>query len=313
MMNAPLLQLRWTRWRRWCRKPSASASAQTVYTTPQHKFPFACAVLPPPALIRVRHPQAAPVASAVEDGNDKFGERKFSFRLCRPSRGSRRKLIATMSARSAIAHGVHNRQRACQNRQPNRRAEAMPRGGKRSTSFKPGVSGNPGGRPKKPATIERRQVEADAKGAGAGMRARAISTLRGDHYARPKGAASSPHRGRKCPSPVRLAATSQAMLIAITRVEEATAAHLARGSQVFASGTFENVVHGAVVEVPQGDRASERLGPWNDGVDASPFELSIDFCHNKASAVTVLTGASVVVTIASIHSMMTYPSLISPA
>jgi len=30
----------------------------------------------------------------------------------------------------------------------------MPRGGRRSTSFKPGVSGNPGGRPKKPAKIE---------------------------------------------------------------------------------------------------------------------------------------------------------------
>jgi hypothetical protein len=33
----------------------------------------------------------------------------------------------------------------------------MPRGGRRSTSFKPGQSGNPRGRPKK-APIERRQV-----------------------------------------------------------------------------------------------------------------------------------------------------------
>src|SRR5208282_2818848 len=51
-----------------------------------------------------------------------------------------------------------------------------------------------------------------------------------------------------------------ALAVPQSREKEATAAHLARGSQVFASGTFENVVHGAVVEVPQGDRASERLG-----------------------------------------------------
>jgi hypothetical protein len=34
----------------------------------------------------------------------------------------------------------------------------MPRGGIRSTSFKPGVSGNPGGRPKTPRTIEVRRI-----------------------------------------------------------------------------------------------------------------------------------------------------------
>jgi Family of unknown function (DUF5681) len=39
----------------------------------------------------------------------------------------------------------------------------MMRGGKRSTSFKLGVSGNPGGRPKKPQTIEARKIEADVK------------------------------------------------------------------------------------------------------------------------------------------------------
>ena len=38
--------------------------------------------------------------------------------------------------------------RSAQNRQSNRQSEAMTRGGRRSTSFKPGVSGNPRGRPK---------------------------------------------------------------------------------------------------------------------------------------------------------------------
>ena len=48
--------------------------------------------------------------------------------------------------------------------QATKQAESgMPRGGIRSTSFKPGVSGNPGGRPKKPRTIEARRIEADAK------------------------------------------------------------------------------------------------------------------------------------------------------
>lgn len=39
----------------------------------------------------------------------------------------------------------------------------MARGGARSTSFKPGQSGNPGGRPKRPETIEARKVIADVK------------------------------------------------------------------------------------------------------------------------------------------------------
>ncbi len=39
----------------------------------------------------------------------------------------------------------------------------MPRGGPRSTSFRPGVSGNPGGRPKKAATVEARKAIADLR------------------------------------------------------------------------------------------------------------------------------------------------------
>jgi hypothetical protein len=53
----------------------------------------------------------------------------------------------------------------------------MPRGGKRSTSFKPGVSGNPGGRPKKPQTLERIKAEADVKGLARECAPQAISIL----------------------------------------------------------------------------------------------------------------------------------------
>jgi hypothetical protein len=49
-------------------------------------------------------------------------------------------------------------EKSAKNRQTNRRAETMPRGGRRSTSFKPGLSGNPGGRPRRLSSIEARQV-----------------------------------------------------------------------------------------------------------------------------------------------------------
>src|ERR1700733_652639 len=54
----------------------------------------------------------------------------------------------------------------------------MPRGGRRSTSFRPGVSGNPGGRPKRPATIEARQVVVDAKALARQCAPEAIATLK---------------------------------------------------------------------------------------------------------------------------------------
>ena len=55
---------------------------------------------------------------------------------------------------------THSRQKSlsARNRQSSKRTEAMPRGGIRSTSFKPGVSGNPGGRPKTSQTIEVRRI-----------------------------------------------------------------------------------------------------------------------------------------------------------
>jgi hypothetical protein len=54
----------------------------------------------------------------------------------------------------------------------------MTRGGKRSTSFKPGVSGNPGGRPKRPKTIEAKRIVADVKATAREMTPEALSTLR---------------------------------------------------------------------------------------------------------------------------------------
>ena len=53
----------------------------------------------------------------------------------------------------------------------------MPRGGFRSTSFKPGASGNPGGRPKLPASIEAHQAIADVKAAARAHTATAFQTL----------------------------------------------------------------------------------------------------------------------------------------
>lgn len=53
----------------------------------------------------------------------------------------------------------------------------MPRGGSRSTSFKPGESGNPGGRPKRPATIEAHRIITDVKAAARSHTADAFQTL----------------------------------------------------------------------------------------------------------------------------------------
>ena len=53
----------------------------------------------------------------------------------------------------------------------------MAKGGKRSTSWKRGQSGNPGGRPRKPATVEARQVIHDVKEAAKALTAKAIATL----------------------------------------------------------------------------------------------------------------------------------------
>jgi hypothetical protein len=54
----------------------------------------------------------------------------------------------------------------------------VPRGGKRSTSFRPGRSGNPGGRPKRPQTIEARKIIADVKAAAKELTQDALDTLK---------------------------------------------------------------------------------------------------------------------------------------
>jgi Family of unknown function (DUF5681) len=53
----------------------------------------------------------------------------------------------------------------------------MPKGGLKSTSFKPGQSGNPHGRPKRPETIEARRVVADVKAAARELTPVAMDTL----------------------------------------------------------------------------------------------------------------------------------------
>jgi hypothetical protein len=55
----------------------------------------------------------------------------------------------------------------------------MARGGRRTTSWSKGVSGNPSGRPKNRATIEARQIIHDVKEAAKALTFKAIATLRG--------------------------------------------------------------------------------------------------------------------------------------
>jgi hypothetical protein len=53
----------------------------------------------------------------------------------------------------------------------------MPRGGRRSTSFKPGVSGNPSGRPRRSDTIVARQALVTVRMAARALTQEAIDTL----------------------------------------------------------------------------------------------------------------------------------------
>jgi Family of unknown function (DUF5681) len=53
----------------------------------------------------------------------------------------------------------------------------MPRGGRRSTAWKPGQSGNPSGLPKDPAKIEAKKVIADVKAMAREAAPKAIETL----------------------------------------------------------------------------------------------------------------------------------------
>jgi Family of unknown function (DUF5681) len=53
----------------------------------------------------------------------------------------------------------------------------MPRSGRRSTSFKPGVSGNPNGRPRRSDTIATRQALVTVRTAARALTQEAIDTL----------------------------------------------------------------------------------------------------------------------------------------
>jgi hypothetical protein len=53
----------------------------------------------------------------------------------------------------------------------------MARGGRRSTSFEPGLSGNPSGRPRRPDTIATRQIFVTVKTAARALTQEAIDTL----------------------------------------------------------------------------------------------------------------------------------------
>jgi hypothetical protein len=53
----------------------------------------------------------------------------------------------------------------------------MPPGGRRSTSFKPGVSGNPAGRPRRPETVAAKQIFVTVRTAARALTQEAIDTL----------------------------------------------------------------------------------------------------------------------------------------
>ena len=53
----------------------------------------------------------------------------------------------------------------------------MPKGGRRSTSWKRGQSGNRSGRPKRPATVETHKIIADVKAAARELTPQALGTL----------------------------------------------------------------------------------------------------------------------------------------
>jgi hypothetical protein len=78
----------------------------------------------------------------------------------------------------------------------------MPKGGLRSTSFTPGVLGNPDRRPKGPETIEARRAVADVKAAARELTPEAMGTLK--RYGGSKGAVACKDCGGDCSSRSRL-------------------------------------------------------------------------------------------------------------
>lgn len=76
-----------------------------------------------------------------------------------------RAFISMPRRSGALLFGTPITQTEIKSSQANNQAKGrhMPRGGLRTTSFKPGRSGNPTGLPNKPETIARLKVEADAK------------------------------------------------------------------------------------------------------------------------------------------------------
>jgi hypothetical protein len=88
-----------------------------------------------------------------------------------PQRGTARATRCPSSGgRPRVARPLTRCGRSIQTRQcgplENRQTQAiMARGGRRSTSFTAGKSGNPGGRPKRPRTIAERKIVADVKAA----------------------------------------------------------------------------------------------------------------------------------------------------
>jgi hypothetical protein len=85
----------------------------------------------------------------------------------------------------------------------------MPKGGLRSTSFKPGQSGNPHGRPKRPETIEARRVVADVKAAARELTPVAMETLEKAMTDQKTPRGRKDHRG-DCSSRSRLGQTNAA-------------------------------------------------------------------------------------------------------
>jgi hypothetical protein len=132
----------------------------------------------------------------------------------------------------------------------------MPRGGRRSTSFRPGQSGNPSGRPKRPATIEARKTFRDVADAARECTQDAIDTL------------FAIMKDPKAPAPARISA-AQALLDrgygkpaqAIAISEQADLSHISDEDTPSQSMPVRNA-RGSSDSAPVGPREGNDLGDY---------------------------------------------------
>jgi hypothetical protein len=98
-----------------------------------------------------RHPFRTAERARDEEGSDPLA--------CKARSPPAKRAAGAACAQATVAAAT------CANRQRKRRSQAMGKGGRRSTSWKRGQSGNRSGRPKRAATVEAHKIIADVKAA----------------------------------------------------------------------------------------------------------------------------------------------------